>query len=224
MNPALMLQKALLGLVLVALGFGIWQSQRWMRAGILFEQSQRYQEAWGESPELLTAENWLAAGENLFAALQLNPREADYLHRYGALLESERSLPGVEVTQEQNLQILNNVIEAHLLGVKQRPADPYGWAYFARAKALAGQLDGVFNLALERINVLAPWEKQIHQSIASIAVYYWPNMSDNGRYFAATILQRALSNPDNAAAVQPILQDSDLLPMLTGGNGTPANQ
>jgi hypothetical protein len=224
MNPALMLQKALLGLVLVALGFGIWQSQRWMRAGVLFEQSQRYQEAWGESPDLLTAENWLAAGENLFAALQLNPREADYLHRYGILLDSERSLPGLEVTQEQNLQILSNVIEAHLLGIQQRPADPYGWTYFARAKALAGQLDSEFDLALERINVLAPWEKQIHQTIASIAVYYWPNMSDNGKYFAAAILQRALSNPDNAAAVRPILQDSDLLPLLTGGSDTPATQ
>lgn len=223
-----MTQKLFLILVLLALGLGIWVTQGKLRAALLFEQSQSFQEAWIASPSSLTAEDWLTAGEDLFAATRID-NNAEYLHRYGLLLDMERTLAGENITPEQTQQILANAIEAHLLGIQQQPSHPIGWAYFARAKALAGQLDGEFDLALERIYTLGPWNRQNQALVAQLALYFWPAMSQDGRYYTVNMLQLALSNPGNDSPVLNLLRDGEFLteqlcPMLYLPNLTEAAQ
>ena len=211
MNPFAITQKLLLVLVILALFLGIWQSQTGLRAAALFERSQRLQEAWTESPESLTVENWLAAGELLFAAISLDEQNGEYLHQYGLLLDIERSLPGANMTAQATQQILTDTIESHRLGIRQQPTNPHGWAYFVRAKALAEQLDNEFELGLERVYTLAPWNREIQIMVAQIASYFWPNMSQNGRHYSTSTLQLALSNPGSDTPIINLLQGNDFL-------------
>lgn len=213
MKLTLIIEKLWLCLVLAPLAFGIWYSLTWFRSAVLFEQSQIYQEAWTELPETLSVENWRTAGQDLFSALTLNPGNSEYLHQYGLLLDSERRLTGELLTREQRQQILANAIETHRLGIRQQPSNPFGWAYFARAKALAGEHDGAFDLALQRINNLGPWEKDIQLMLAGIAQFYWDDFSENGKFYSRDILQRALTRESYDEPLVRYLKGSDFLPM-----------
>jgi hypothetical protein len=181
--------------LLLGAAWGIWQAQIGLRADVLFEQSQTLQEAWTEAPDSLHEDDWLSAGQDLLAALALNAGEAEYLHQYGILLSTEQNLLGDALTRQELQRIASNAQEAHRLGIRQRPASPIGWTNFALSKALAGQLDGEFDRALERSNSLGPWEKENHRVVAAIAMNFWTAMSNNGRYYSLAPLQRALSTP-----------------------------
>jgi hypothetical protein len=211
MSPSVVTQKIVLMLVLLALGLGIWLTQARFRAAVLFEQSQTLQDAWIESPASLTAEDWQTAAEDLLAATRIDDH-AEYYHRYGMLLDAQRTLLGEDITAEQLEQILGTAIEAHRLGVKQQPAHPIGWARFARAKALASQLDGEFDLALERLYTLGPWNRENQFFVAQMAQYFWPAFSEYGRYYVVNMLQLALSHPGNDTPVLNLLRDGELLP------------
>lgn len=211
MSLSLIAKKLVLALILIALGYAIWQTQLGYRSALLFDRSQVYQEAWEEDPELLTVENWQAAEADLQAALRLNENEAEYLHKYGLLIDAERTLIGADITPGQTRQILVNSIEAHRRGVQQRPSSPYGWAHLSRVKALAGQLDAEFDQAMERMDTLGPWEKEIHQLTAYLSQYYWLRFSVTASYYAKEILQRALSNPGYDSPVLRVLSGSEFL-------------
>jgi len=228
MNPSVVTQKTILLLLLIALGVGVWLTQTSFRAAVLFEQYQRQQEAWLDNPEYLTTESWLAAGEDLYVAT-LTSGLAEYYHNYALLLGSERTLGAQDITSEQRQSILNDAIEVHTLGVKNQPTHPIGWAYLARVKAMAGQFDGVFDLAMERIYTLGPWIMQHQIMVAQVAQRYWPYMSQNSRYQAASMLQLALSNPGNDIEILNLLGHSELLfnqlcPMLDQSTLTETSQ
>ena len=212
------MQKIVLSILLMTLGLGIYLTGRGLRAAVLFENSQRQQDGWTQVPESLTTESWLAAGEELHNAT-ITDNLAEYYHKYALLLDSERNLNGRDITSEQRGLILNSAIETHVLGIRMQPAHPIGWAYLARVKAMAGQFDGVFDLAMERIYTLGPWVMPHQIMTAQIGQLFWTDMSQNGRYYTASMLQLALSNPGNDIEIINLYRDSEffldqLCPML----------
>jgi len=228
MSSSSVIQKSVLILLLVALGFGLWQAQSRFRAALLFERSQELQDAWTESPEALTVDTWLTAAEDLYQAIQTD-NKAEYLHKYALLVDSERTLLGEGITPEQTQLVLARAIEAHTLGVQAQPTHPVGWAYLARVKALAGQFDEIFDLAMERTYTLGPWNKSNQIMVAQIAQYFWSSMSLNGRNYTRNILELALSNPGNDTPILDLLQGSELLinqlcPQMDQSNLTDASQ
>ena len=212
MKFSLAVQKLFLLALMVVCGLGIWQAQLGYRADLLYEQSRVLQQAWIDEPSVLEESNWLTAGQNLEAALSLGTAEAEYLHQYGLLITMEHNLLGESTTVEDIQRIYPNAIEMHRRGLQQRPASPFGWTYFALTKAIAGQLDSEFELALERANTLGPWEKGNHQLVAYIAENYWSSMSNTGRYYTAVQLQRALSTPGFDQPTIGYFTNRDFLP------------
>ena len=160
-------------------GLSLWYGglAAWSDAGSL--QARWSVNAWreGTGPAASPAQ-WLAARDDLQAALHTAPNNAQLLDDLGFLHASRAQALGTPAAGSavmlKQQSLLADAIVSYRASTSLRPTFPYSWAYLALAKHLLGQRDAEFWLAFDKALHYGHAEAGVQPALAQMAFADWP--------------------------------------------------
>jgi len=180
-------------------------------ADIAINNVKREFESWNELGIVSSLSNWASTRSELERAKSLNPNEPEYYRLEGLLYEWRFFVEGLPYSSTEMIAMRQRAIDAYRESAALRPAWPDGWAHLARQKALLGQVDAEFDLAIARATTLGAWEPRIQLLVAETGGWAWPNLSEATRTAVIENIQRGLTKTSTDRALISQLQSSELL-------------
>ncbi len=187
-----------------------WTS--WQRGlGALIAMSVEQQvDHWNKRKEEAGAEVVLRLQDGFEAALRYTPDDP-HLLEYGAKVRLQQAaLAGVEEGERRRL--VDEALEYYRESLRRRPAWPYTWMGFAKAKAVAGELDKEFSYAFRTALRLGPAEEVIRDDMVELGLRTWPALDLDNRDRVLALVRSSLSA--DSRALWRIVRRTDRLPLV----------
>lgn len=163
-------------------GLSLWYGGRaaWSDAGAL--QARWLVNEWRDgSGPVFSPKLWLDARDDLVAALQSAPDNAQLLNDLGFLYAARAQGLGTPAAGSADLalqqSLLTEAIASYRAAATLRPTFPYSWAYLALAKHLRGERDAEFWLAFDKALHYGHSEAGVKPALAQVAFANWPALS-----------------------------------------------
>lgn len=167
-----------------------------LAAQLITEDSARLVKQWsadGAAPAVQVRK----AMRRQVQAIALAPRNAEAKLMLARITwwQSGQGAPGGPPSAETGAQMLYALLTA----ARDNPGLAATWAAIAKVKYLRRDFDAVFQVALERMAALAPWEGHVQLTMASIGLDAWDDLrSDTQRRLVADAVARGLVHDESA--------------------------
>ena len=185
-----------------------------MLADIAIGNVEKELDAWRTTGRAPSLKSWANTQEELAYAKRLNSNDPNYFQLQGLLHEWRFFLADAPYSNDEGFSFRQQAITAYRTAITLRPAWPEGWAHLARQKAIAGQVDEEFDLAIERATTLGHWEMLVHLLITETGLMAWPSLSPISRTAVIANLERGLSLPRTDRLLLNFLQGHESFPEL----------
>lgn len=161
-----------------ALALGAAIAGSWMIGEIRLVDLRRTLDTWAREGEVSSLAEWESAQGELTFAMKLLSDSSEQYGLAGMLHEWRFFVADSPIDTEADIiRIRQNAIDSYRRAAELRPAWPLGWAELARQKAMLGQDDAEFSLALQRALTLGPYEESVAVLVADIATFAWPSIA-----------------------------------------------
>jgi len=174
----------LLWLIYIAIAHGV------ANANLFISQIDDEIKQWADG-KTLTTDIWRSTHKKLNWALKLDPHNPDLLERMGTIYYWKANisviLPEVFVARQKALSY-------YLQVVKQKPTSALTYANIILIKALLGEYDAQFQIALEQATVLNHWEPLVQRVVVEIGLSTWKQLSQKSQSLVLAMIERAIKS------------------------------
>lgn len=160
---------------------------------------------------IVTSEQWLNAEEYFNDALYVRPNNANYLASMAELYHWRSIDQTLSLAERKKSVVLS--LSFYRKSIKSRPLWPYTWASFSLLKAQSSSFDHEFKIALQRAQMLGPWEPAVQLSVHEAGLISWQHIDINLRKIVLENFENSFSvGPEQSKKILTLTEKYDYLP------------
>lgn len=175
--------------LIMLLLWGIYQAVRIGMADIVAYKAEYLFASWEEDLRLPDQAEADAALASSASAISWEPGNPNYLNLHANILLYQGLLYWGRPAFSE---VTANAIALYQRSAQLRPKWPYTWARLALVKSYRGEIDSVFNNAVDKAVKLGPWEPGVHNLLTEAGLYSWRQLDKTRQGFIVSNIHRGL--------------------------------